>query len=243
MPVRYKEIYDRALARKGGRDHLHALLLSSHPQDYLSTLTSDRLLAYMTKCIFQSGFVWKIIEKKWPGFEEAFYQFDIDTLYKLEPEEWDTYAQDTRIVRNPQKIRSVFENMMMIKLYEEKGQSFATFLQEWPETDQVGLLSYLKKNGSRLGGMTGQYFLRRIGKESFILSKDVVRCLQESGLDIKDNPSSKRELALIQDTFNTLHNETGESMTTLSKLMAYSIGDNFDNEIVQSERNRFENVL
>ena len=31
----------------------------------------------MTRAIFQSGFSWKVIEAKWPGFEEAFDGFDV----------------------------------------------------------------------------------------------------------------------------------------------------------------------
>ena len=36
-----------------------------------------------------------------------------------------------------------------------------------------------------------------------------LRCVQVSGADIKDNPGSKRELNLIQETFNQGHEESG----------------------------------
>ena len=56
----------------------------------------------------------------------------------------------------------------------EQHQSFGQFLANWPEDDIVGLLLYLKKHGSRLGGRTSQYFLRFVGKDTFMFTQDVV---------------------------------------------------------------------
>jgi hypothetical protein len=38
--------------------------------------------------------------------------------------------------------------------------------------------------GSRLGGNTGPMFLRFVGWDGFVTSKDVVACLRDAGLDI-----------------------------------------------------------
>lgn len=45
------------------------------------------------------------------------------------------------------------------------------FLAQWPSDDQAGLLVWLKRNGMRLGGISAQYFLRRVGWDGFILSR------------------------------------------------------------------------
>ena len=37
------------------------------------------------------------------------------------------------------------------------------FLAAWPTDDQVGLMEVLAKRGTRLGGFSGQYFLRFLG--------------------------------------------------------------------------------
>ncbi|PIP01679.1 MAG: 3-methyladenine DNA glycosylase, partial [Zetaproteobacteria bacterium CG23_combo_of_CG06-09_8_20_14_all_54_7] len=130
---------------------------------------------------------------------------------------------DTRIVRNHQKINSVRANARFIEDVALETGSFARFIADWPVSDLVGLLELLKKRGARLGGNTGQRFLRNVGKESFYLGKDVIRCLQNSGLAIKDNPTSKRELAAIQQAFNQWHEESKRSYTVMSKIAAYSI--------------------
>ncbi len=104
--------------------------------------------------------------------------------------------------------------------------SFARFLTDWPGSDQVGLLDLLAKKGARLGGGTGQYFLRFIGKDSYVLSADVVACLRDAGLDIAENPTSKKDRRKIQDQFNVWVKETGLSLTHLSRICAMSIGEN-----------------
>ena len=70
--------------------------------------------------------------------------------------------------------------------------------------DQVGLMAYLGKHGSRLGGNTGQYLLRWLGWDAFILSNDMVLALRDAGLEIAEKPGSKKDLAKIQEQLNAL---------------------------------------
>ena len=83
-----------------------------------------------------------------------------------------------------------------------------------------------KKKGSRLGGNTGQYFLQHVGVDSFALTSDVVLALKQAGLEIADNPSSQRDLKLIQQTFNEWSAESGFGLLQLSHILAYSVGEN-----------------
>jgi len=52
----------------------------------------------------------------------------------------------------------------------------------------------------------------------------VVRCLQNAGLDIKNNPTSQRETKLIQAGFDWWHEETGLPYSHLSRIAAMSVG-------------------
>jgi hypothetical protein len=105
----------------------------------------------------------------------------------------------------------------------------------WPASDQVGLMAWLKQEGSRLGGSTATYFIRFSGKDGFILSNDVVARLRASGVDIKDSPSSRKQLALAQEAFNQWHAETGLPYTHLSRIAGMSIGSNYGVEPVVPE--------
>ena len=191
-------------------------------------MKDDRLLSDMTKRIFSAGFAWSVIEKKWPGFEAAFLGFEPKRLLAQPDEFWERLASDSRIVRNAQKIMAVRDNAKFIADIAGEHGSFGKFLAAWPSADQVGLLDMLAKQGARLGGRTGQFFLRFIGKDCFVLSMDVVACLRGAGLDISENPSSKKDLRTIQEQFNVWAEETGLPMTHLSRICAMSAGENYE---------------
>lgn len=223
----FNTILDIAQQRKGGSEKLSSLLPDPLSDSKLKILGEDRFLAMMTKCINQAGFSWKVIENKWPQFEEAFFGFKPDTLLMLSDEQWEAYTQDKRVVRNWQKIKTVKENALMI-MDERQRQTggIATLIADWPTTDQIGLMAHLKKHGSRLGGNTAQWFLRSVGKDGFVLTKDVIGTLRTAGLEIKPQPTSQKEMKLIQGAFNQWQDETGLCMTHLSKIAAYAFGDN-----------------
>lgn len=227
MPSSFKTIRARAAKRKGGEAALTKLLPKMATAKQLARITDDRCLAEMSKRIFSSGFVWAVIEKKWPGFEDAFLGFVPQRLV-FEPDEfWSDRAGDTRIVRNPQKIMAVRDNARFITDIAAEHGSFAKFLSAWPLDDEIGLLALLAKRGSRLGGNTGQYFLRFIGRDGFVLSRDVIACLRDAGVDIAETPTSKKDMAAIQAQFNAWAAETGLPYTHLSRICAMSVGENY----------------
>src|SRR5882672_5398359 len=184
----FATIRARAAKRKGGDAELNALLPKVKSAAALARTKDDRVLSDMTKRIFSAGFAWSVIEKKWPGFEAAFLGFEPKRLLAQPDEFWEKLAGDARIVRNAQKIMAVRHNAAFIDEIAGQHGSFAKFLAAWPERDQVGLLDLLAKKGAHLGGASGQYFLRFIGKDAFILSADVITCLRESGLEISESP-------------------------------------------------------
>ena len=232
--ISFNAIRTRAAKRKGGEVTLASLLPKVPSQKRLARLSDDRVLAEMAKRIFSAGFVWSVIEKKWPGFEAAFLEFAPPRLLREPDEFWEKLTGDRQIVRNPQKIMAVRGNAQFVADIAREHGSFGKFLAAWPTSDQVGLLELLAKRGVRLGGRTGQYFLRFIGKDSFITSTDVVACLRDAGLDISQTPTSKRDLAKIQAQFNVWAKETGLPLTHLSRICAMSIGQNYDAQTLQS---------
>ncbi|OVE81148.1 hypothetical protein BVY03_04475 [bacterium K02(2017)] len=225
--VHFKQIFNRAVKRKGNKKELNKLLPNVKSVKLIKSIKDDRVLAAMSKCVFQAGFSWKVIEKKWPTFETAFHKFSINKLSSLSPDQWDEYGHDTRVVRNMQKIMSVAHNVSFIADIKKEYKSFGRFIAQWPEDDLVGLFIYLKKHGSRLGGMTSQILLRRLGKDTFMLTPDVIACIKLTGLSIADHPTSKRDLYAIQNLFNDLRDNTKLPYSHLSRIMSCSIGSNY----------------
>jgi 3-methyladenine DNA glycosylase Tag len=219
----FEVIHNRAADRKGGMGELNKLLPELPDREAVAALDESRFLAEMTRCIFQAGFVWRVIEQKWPDFEDLFHGFDINAVLGMQPDEWEEIRQDARIVRNNQKITSIRVNAQFIEDISLESESFARYIVDWPESNLVGLFDLLKRRGSRLGGNSGQRFLRNVGKDTFVLTRDVVACLRNGGLEISSHPTSKTDLAGIQELFNQWHEETGLSYTHLSRIAAYSI--------------------
>lgn len=233
MPTAFKTIYARAAKRKGGEAKLKKLLPPKPDMKALAKLKDDRALAEMAKRVFSAGFVWSVIENKWDGFETAFLGFEPRKLLHKPDEFWEKLASDKRIVRNPQKIRSVRDNAQFVQDIAGEYGSFGKLLATWPMDDQLGLLDLLAKRGSRLGGNTGQYLIRFLGRDSWIASRDVVLCLRDAGVDISENPTSKRDRQKIQAQMNVWARESGLPLTHISRICAMSVGQNYDAETLQ----------
>jgi 3-methyladenine DNA glycosylase Tag len=222
----FAKIRARAAKRKGGEAALASLLGATPDNAAIAGVPDHRILSTMAERVFAAGFVWRVIENKWPGFEEAFLGFEPKRLLFQPDDFWHDLASDARIVRNPQKIRSVRDNAVFVERVSKEHGSFGKFLAGWPADDQVGLMAYLGKHGSRLGGNTGQYLLRWLGWDCFILSNDMVLALRDAGLEIGDKPGSKKDLAVIQDQVNRWAAKTRLPRAHISRILAMSIGVN-----------------
>src|ERR1700756_574787 len=224
--IPFKAIRARAEKRKGGAAALEKLLPKNPDMKALAKMADDRLLAEMTQRVFSAGFAWSVIENKWPGFEKAFLGFKPPKLIFQPDDFWHALLSDTGIVRNGAKISSVRENAGFVQEISKEHGSFGKFLAGWPSSDEIGLLNLLAKRGSRLGGNTGQMFLRFVGWGGFVTSQDVVAWLRDAGLDIGEEVKSKGDLAKVQAQFNAWAEETGLPYVHLSRICALSIGEN-----------------
>jgi 3-methyladenine DNA glycosylase Tag len=219
----FAQIHQRACERHGGATALKSLMPEVRSSTALARSKDDRWLAQMTRCVFQAGFVWRVVDHKWDDFEDVFFGFPPEKIVMLSPEQIDRFAASPRIIRNRQKVLSIQANALFVLDITKKYGSFGKFIARWPEQDLVGLFSVMKDQGSRLGGMTGQRVLRNMGKDTFVITADVIRCLKRSGVDVGENPVSKRKLQRVQDAFNQWHDESGLPYSHLSRICALSL--------------------
>jgi 3-methyladenine DNA glycosylase Tag len=225
--ISFKTIRARAEKRKGGPKALAKLLPDKPDLKALTKLGDDRILAEMTQRVFSAGFAWSVIENKWPDFEKAFLGFKPAKLVFQPDEFWHGLLNDKRIVRNGAKIMSVRDNAQFVQAVAKEHGSFGKFLSQWPASDEIGLLDLLTKRGSRLGGNTGQMFLRFVGWDGFVTSRDVVACLRDAGVDIAEEVKSKGDLAKVQAAFNAWAKESGLPYAHMSRICALSIGEHY----------------
>lgn len=219
----FADILAVAAERKGGTAAVLADMPAVRPADELAAIPDDRWLAQMARAIFQAGISWKVVEAKWPGIEAAFTGFDPGRVSMIEGDALDGLLADRRVIRSGAKIAAIRDNAVFVRQVAAEHGSFGRRVADWPVSDYVGLLAGLGREGSRLGGSTGAYVLRFMGKESFILSQDVVARLQAEG--VIDGPAtSARAMKAIQHAFDLWKAESGQSFTAISRVLAKSIG-------------------
>jgi 3-methyladenine DNA glycosylase Tag len=222
----FQHIYQRACERKGGPQALLAIIDKPLANHKLSQIGDDRFLAEFSKKVFQSGFVWRVVRNKWPDFERVFFDFNIEKILLIPDEMLEQKATDPSIIRNYTKVKTIRDNAVMIDAVAREHGSFAKFVADWPREDIIGLWAYLKKHGARLGGNTGPYGLRAMGKDTFLLTRDVVGYFTKRNI-ISGSHQSKRSLSAIQHSFNELQQQSGLSLQELSMVISKSVGDNY----------------
>ena len=215
----FDEILAISAARKGGEDAVFAGLTRPKTTGELASIPDDRWLSMMSRMVFSAGFNWKVVETKWPDFETALEGFDVGYCALMDDDQLDELTHDPTIIRNAVKLRSVRENAAFIA----RHPGFGRLVGDWPGDDFIGLLEFLKAEGSRLGGSTAQYFLRMMGKDGFILSTDVTARLIAEGV-IDKSATSKTALRKVQAAFDRWAAESGRSLTEISRTLATSTG-------------------
>ncbi|WP_298444906.1 DNA-3-methyladenine glycosylase I [uncultured Ferrimonas sp.] len=219
----FAAIWQRAAERKGGDAALQALLPQANPN--LAEMTDAQMLSAMSSQIFKSGFVWRVVDNKWPAFEQAFWGFEPTKLLMMSPEQIEQRGSDTALIRHGKKIQSIFDNAQMILNIGYDHGSFVQWLAQYDSRNIIGLWQELKKQGNRLGGNTGPYFLRSIGKDTFLLTNDIVGYLKAHDL-LDAAPTSKKGMQQAQDIFNQWQDESGLPLAQISKVVSCSVGDN-----------------
>jgi 3-methyladenine DNA glycosylase Tag len=152
----FNTLFQRAADRKGGVPILEALLGKrllgkklvddSAAQQSIAALGDHRVLAAFTKQIFKSGFVWRVVENKWPDFEDHFFNFNIEKILMMPEEMLERKAADPKIIRNFNKVKTIQANAQMIfDTCMDNDTSFAQFIADWPSDDIIGLWSFFKK--------------------------------------------------------------------------------------------------
>lgn len=219
----FADIEARAAGRKGGQAALEELLPNCKSTKELAAIPDDRYLSEMTKRVFQAGFVWRVVEDKWPAFEAAFHGFHPGRVAMLDDEALDAMMSDTGLIRNYKKLETARRNAgFVIDVAREHG-SFGRFVADWPVEDITGLWQVLKARASRLGGSSGAYMLRFVGKDTFLLSDDVVTALIAQGV-VEKQPTGKAALKSVQGAFNRWRSQSGRPLCQISRILACSVG-------------------
>ncbi len=222
MTIDYQWLYQYALRRRGSIQQLEDSLPQPLSEAELIAVPDDRYLSMMTRRIFRAGLRHAMVDARWPAFEEAFWGFDPDKMVLLSAEHIEQHMQKKALIRHLGKLRSIPHNAQLILDIRQEYGSFGRFLAQWPASDIVGLWQLLRKRGQQLGGYSTPGFLRMVGKDTFLITTDVVAALVAHGV-IDRNPTSQGALRDVQAAFNDLHQQSGRPLCQLSAMLAWTV--------------------
>jgi 3-methyladenine DNA glycosylase Tag len=219
----FKAVLKAAADRKGGMRRLNAMLPGPPATAAkLRRLKDDLVLSTLSKGVFRAGFNWKVVENRWPDIEAAVEGFDPEHLAPYGGEDIERYLAAPGVIKNRGRLQACIENARwLLDLRGEHG-SFGKMIAKWPSSDIVGLWQKMQAEGSRVGGSTGPYFLRELGKDTWLPTNSVLAALVTWGV-LERPTKGKRNLADAQAALNAWHEETGRSYADLSRILAYSV--------------------
>lgn len=120
-------------------------------------------LEVLSKAVFEAGMNWQVIERKWPGFREAFDGFDPATIAAYSPDDIDRLMADPRIIRNGRKVEATIHNAAAMLAAEKEYGTFGKYLEAMRPFDSQ--LADLKKRLKHIGNFGVYYFLYVVGEE------------------------------------------------------------------------------
>ena len=215
----FAEILAEAEARAGGPQKLAERMPDVSPPEALRRIPDDRYLSLMSRRVFRAGIRHSVVDARWPAFEEVFRGFDPGAVRAMSDEALEALMKDTRLIRHWGKIRATRDNAAAMQGVAEEFGCFGDWLADWPADEIVGLWADLAKRFSQMGGNSAPRFLRMAGKDSFVLTPDVVRGLNRAGA-CEGKPTGKRARAAVQQAFNAWAAESGRPLSHISVVLA-----------------------
>jgi len=222
----FDEILASVLARKQiSLAELEAQLPQPSTASELAAQSDAFYLSQISLRVFRAGMTHRVVDSKWPNFEARFFGFEPADVAMISAEQIEACTQDAQLIRHLGKLRTLPVNAQaMLDIVQDFG-SFGEYLNHWPDERVMALWQDLVRRFTRLGGNSGAYFLRAVGKDTPVLTTDVVLALQLQQV-IDHKPSSKKALASIQEAFNLWQQQSQRPLCQISRILALSTGEN-----------------
>jgi 3-methyladenine DNA glycosylase Tag len=218
----FKDIHAAAAARPWGAAALGHKQPKAKSDRALRAVRDDRYLSTMSLRIFSAGLKHSMVQAKWPAFEEIFHGFEPHAVRAMPDEDLEALMDERRIIRHWGKIKSVRANAAAICEIAAEAGGMGAWLAAWEAAQTVELWDQLSQRFTQLGGNSGPYFLRMVGKDSFNLTPYVLAALKHWSL-YDGTGKGKRERAKVQEVFNALQNESGLPLCQISMTLAQSV--------------------
>ena len=209
--------------RFGGEQALNKQLKKPKSARTLKAIPDSAWLSAVSMAVFQAGFNWSVVEKKWPRIEEIFRGFDLTYCRFLSDEALEDILKQDGMISHWKKTKSIQRNADFFTQLSNENNGLGNYFSQWKMADYANNIRSLQKGGDRLGGKTCQVFLRRMGVDTLVFSNDMVRALIREGV-VQKSPSSQKDWAAVGEAVETWHAQSGRSLNEISQILAFSVG-------------------
>ncbi|WP_444930099.1 DNA-3-methyladenine glycosylase I [Microbulbifer sp. SSSA002] len=209
--------------RFGGLGGLQERLIKPKSAQFLKEIPDNQWLSAVSRAVFQAGFNWKVVEKKWPDIERIFYGFDASFCRRLPEEALDDLMRQEGMIKHWTKTRSIQRNADFFWHISNEHGSLGEYFSNWNTANYIENLQYLRKGGDRLGGKTAQVFLRRMGIDTLVFASDTIRALIREGV-VDKSPSSKKDWAALKEAIEIWQSQSKRSLNEISQILSLSVG-------------------
>ncbi len=218
----FSEFYALACQHKGGSAQVDKGLPRALNAEQLKQKDDAFYLSAMSRRIFRAGLKHAMVDAKWNDFERVFSNFDPHICAMMSDDFLESCMSDTSLIRHLGKLKTIRSNAQFVQELARQKGGFGHYLAAWPIEETVELWFDLKKQGAHLGGYSAPQFLRMVGRDTFLLSQDVLSVLRLEGLIDDAEPKSKVELRKIQAVFNEWRAQSGKSLCEISRVISYT---------------------
>ncbi|MCB8942377.1 MAG: DNA-3-methyladenine glycosylase I [Ardenticatenaceae bacterium] len=122
-------------------------------------------LEKITQAVFQAGFSWQVIRTKWPNFQKAFAEFEVDRVAAFTAEDVERLVEDKGIVRNGRKIEATVHNARICQELIAEHGSLHGYLRSMDGLDYYARAKKFSKRFKFMGDMGAYFFFWSVGED------------------------------------------------------------------------------
>lgn len=127
--------------------------------------SDDGYLEILAQSVFQAGFSWEVVRKKWPNFRKVFHNFKIAKVARMTPRDVARLMRDSGIIRNSAKITAVIENTRIIERLQREHGSFKNFIASIRKRPYAERRAILGKTFRWIGPTGAFHFFWCVGEQ------------------------------------------------------------------------------
>ncbi len=120
----------------------------------------------LSKAVFNAGFSYQVVNRKWEGIKEIFHEFDPKIISNWTIDDVSSAMESPRIIRNSRKVNAIVSNAKVFLEILEKHGSFRDYLKSFKGRLYEERQEILSKRFKWLGPTGAHFFLWSDGEDA-----------------------------------------------------------------------------